>query len=56
MREAVGPGMGIKAAGGIKTAEQVQEFIDAGATRIGVSAGVSIVSGKGGEGDSDGRY
>ena len=56
MREAVGPGMGIKAAGGIKTAEQVQEFIDAGATRIGASAGVSIVSGKGGEGDSDGRY
>ena len=55
MREAVGPGMGVKAAGGIKTREQVQEFIAAGATRIGASAGISIVSGKEGGGDG-GRY
>ena len=55
MREAVGPGMGIKAAGGIKTAEQVQEMIEAGATRVGASAGVSIVSG-GAEGGDGGRY
>lgn len=52
MREAVGPAMGIKAAGGIKTAEQVKEFIAAGATRIGASAGVEIVSDK--EADSGG--
>lgn len=55
MREAVGPEMGVKAAGGIKTREQVQEFIEAGATRIGASAGISIVSGKEGGGDG-GRY
>jgi deoxyribose-phosphate aldolase len=53
MREAVGPKMGIKAAGGIRTAEDVQEMIAAGATRIGASAGVSIVSGEGG---ASGRY
>lgn len=55
MREAVGPSMGIKAAGGIKTRQQVQEFIEAGATRIGASAGVSIVSGREGGGEG-GRY
>ncbi len=55
MREAVGSGMGIKAAGGIKTRQQVEEFIAAGATRIGASAGISIVSGKDSGGDG-GRY
>ncbi len=57
MREAVGPGMGIKAAGGIKTREQVQEFIEAGATRIGASAGIAIVSGRdaGGDGKREGQ-
>lgn len=44
MREVVGPEMGIKAAGGIKTAEQARQMIEAGATRIGASAGVQIVS------------
>jgi len=53
MRETVGPKMGVKAAGGIRTAEDVQEMIAAGATRIGASAGVKIVSGQGG---ADGRY
>jgi len=48
MRETVGPRMGIKAAGGIRTAEDVQEMIAAGATRIGASAGIKIVSGEGG--------
>ena len=45
MRETVGPRMGVKAAGGIRTAEDVREMIAAGATRIGASAGVRIVSG-----------
>lgn len=45
MRETVGPKMGIKAAGGIKTAAQAREMIAAGATRIGASAGVQIVTG-----------
>jgi deoxyribose-phosphate aldolase len=53
MRETVGPKLGVKAAGGIRTAEDVQEMIAAGATRIGASAGVKIVSGQGG---SSGRY
>jgi deoxyribose-phosphate aldolase len=49
MREAVGPKMGVKAAGGIRTAEDVQDMIAAGATRIGASAGVKIVTGERGE-------
>jgi deoxyribose-phosphate aldolase len=53
MREAVGPTLGIKAAGGIRTAEDVQDMIAAGATRIGASAGVKIVSGQGG---ASGQY
>jgi deoxyribose-phosphate aldolase len=43
MRRAVGPAMGIKAAGGIKSLEDAQAMITAGATRIGASAGVKIV-------------
>jgi deoxyribose-phosphate aldolase len=46
MREAVGPKMGVKAAGGIRTAHDVEDMIAAGATRIGASAGVSIVTGE----------
>jgi deoxyribose-phosphate aldolase len=46
MREAVGPRLGVKAAGGIRTAEDVQDMIAAGATRIGASAGVKIVTGE----------
>jgi deoxyribose-phosphate aldolase len=45
MRKTVGPEMGIKAAGGIRTQEVAQEMIKAGATRIGASASVSIVKG-----------
>jgi deoxyribose-phosphate aldolase len=53
MRETVGPTMGVKAAGGIRTADDVQDMIAAGATRIGASAGVKIVTGKKG---ADGQY
>jgi deoxyribose-phosphate aldolase len=42
--------MGIKASGGIRSAEQAREMIAAGATRIGASAGVAIVGGAGGGG------
>ncbi len=51
MREAVGPDMGIKASGGIRTADDVREMVAAGATRIGASAGVSIVTGGAGSGE-----
>lgn len=50
MRETVGPEMGVKASGGIRTREDVRNMIAAGATRIGASAGVQIVSG--GQGDA----
>lgn len=45
MRETVGPGLGVKASGGVRTAEAAREMIRAGATRIGTSSGVSIVEG-----------
>lgn len=43
MRETVGLEMGVKAAGGIRNLQAVLEMINAGATRIGTSAGVAIV-------------
>jgi deoxyribose-phosphate aldolase len=43
MRRTVGPEMGIKAAGGIRTYETACAMIGAGATRIGASAGVRLV-------------
>jgi len=43
MRRVVGPSMGIKAAGGIRTLETAREMIEAGATRIGTSSSVKIV-------------
>ncbi len=43
MRRVVGPEMGVKAAGGIKTAEDAKAMIAAGATRVGASASVKIV-------------
>lgn len=52
MREAVGPGMGVKASGGIRTQADMEDMIAAGATRIGASAGVSIMRGEA----SDGKY
>jgi len=52
MRETVGPDMGVKASGGVRTASDVEDMIAAGATRIGASAGVQIVGGD--EGDSGG--
>jgi deoxyribose-phosphate aldolase len=45
MRRVVGPTMGIKAAGGIRTFEDAQKMIAAGATRIGASASVRIMQG-----------
>jgi deoxyribose-phosphate aldolase len=43
MRRTVGEAMGVKAAGGIRNYEQAKAMIQAGATRIGASAGVKIV-------------
>jgi deoxyribose-phosphate aldolase len=43
MRSAVGPNVGVKAAGGIRTAKDALAMIEAGANRIGASASVGIV-------------
>jgi deoxyribose-phosphate aldolase len=43
MRWAVGPEMGVKAAGGIKSYADAVKLIEAGATRIGASASVKIM-------------
>jgi deoxyribose-phosphate aldolase len=53
MRETVGPEMGIKASGGVRTKEDAEKMVAAGATRIGASAGVKIVRG---EAAGEGKY
>lgn len=53
MRKTVGPDIGVKASGGIRTKEDVDTMIEAGASRIGASAGVSIVKGENGAGGDD---
>lgn len=43
MRETVGPEMGVKASGGVKTHEDLLAMVEAGATRIGTSHGTKII-------------
>lgn len=50
MRRTVGSEMGVKASGGIRDFQTAQQMINAGATRIGASAGVNIVK------ESQGQY
>ena len=45
MRETVGQFAGVKAAGGVRNSEDARAMIQAGATRIGTSNGIAIVSG-----------
>ncbi|AMA72337.1 MULTISPECIES: deoxyribose-phosphate aldolase [Aneurinibacillus] len=45
MRKTVGEEMGVKASGGVRTFEDAEAMIQAGATRIGTSGGVAIVQG-----------
>ena len=56
MRETVGPGVGVKAAGGIKNTEDARRMIEAGATRLGASAGIQIIQGQASEGSPSGGY
>lgn len=44
MSGAVGPAVGVKASGGVRSAEQVQELSQAGATRFGVSGTAAILA------------
>ncbi|PLR98135.1 deoxyribose-phosphate aldolase [Bacillus sp. T33-2] len=45
MRKTVGPEIGVKASGGVRTLEDAQNMIQAGASRIGASSGVAIMNG-----------
>lgn len=44
MRETVGQDLGVKASGGVHNKEEALEMIEAGASRIGASSGVKIVT------------
>ncbi len=43
MRQTVGPAIGVKASGGIRTLSDAKNMVAAGATRLGASAGVKII-------------
>lgn len=45
MRKTVGPDLGVKASGGVRSLEDMKKMIDNGATRIGASSGVAIMEG-----------
>lgn len=53
MRETVGPELGVKASGGVRTTADAEAMLAAGATRIGASAGIQIVTGDEGEASGD---
>lgn len=46
MRRTVGPNVGVKASGGVRSLADAQAMIAAGATRIGASSGIAIVKGE----------
>jgi deoxyribose-phosphate aldolase len=46
MRRVVGPMIGVKAAGGIRSREDAEHMVSVGATRLGASAGVKIIKGE----------
>jgi len=50
MRRAVGPDMGVKASGGVRSREDADAMIAAGATRLGCSSSVAVVTGGRGTG------
>ena len=49
MRAVVGPDLGVKASGGVRSYADAQKMVAAGATRIGTSAGIKIVQEAAGE-------
>ncbi len=46
MRQTVGPEIGVKASGGVRSREDALAMVEAGATRLGASSGVSIAKGE----------
>lgn len=53
MRATVGPKMGVKASGGVRSYKDAVAMIEAGATRIGASSGIAIVQGVADASESD---
>ncbi|MNI39868.1 Deoxyribose-phosphate aldolase 1 [compost metagenome] len=51
MSKTVGPGIGVKASGGVRALADAEAMIEAGATRLGTSAGVAIAQGLSGKSD-----
>lgn len=51
MRGTVGPEMGVKASGGVRSLDDLNNMVEAGATRIGASSGVQIMKGLASESD-----
>jgi len=47
MRETVGPDLGVKASGGVRTLAQAEAMVAAGATRLGVSGSRALLAGEG---------
>ena len=45
MRETVGPNLGVKASGGVRSFEDAKAVIENGATRIGASSSITICEG-----------
>jgi deoxyribose-phosphate aldolase len=45
MRKTVGPEIGVKASGGVRSREDALAMVEAGATRIGASSGIAIING-----------
>ena len=43
MKQTVGQAMEVKASGGVRTADDFLQMLEAGATRVGASAGVAII-------------
>ncbi len=52
MRKTVGPDVGVKASGGVRSPEDFKAMIEAGATRIGTSSGIKLINGE----NSDTNY
>ncbi len=52
MRKTVGPEIGVKASGGVRTPEDFEAMIANGATRIGTSSGIKLINGE----NSDTNY
>lgn len=45
MKSAIAPNMEVKASGGVKSFSQLEEYVKAGATRIGTSSGIELIKG-----------